>query len=83
LPGQRPGHDVNHWAELTSAPWFSMDLCNQFSFPLMPCQPNSDVNAPGTVNAPVPPGVFPGGGSSFLEMQFYPPGEAPFVDKCK
>ena len=76
----KPGHDVNHWAELTSAPWFSMALCNPFSFPLLPCQPNSDVNAPGTINAPVPPGVYPGAGSSFLEMQFYPPGEAPFVD---
>jgi hypothetical protein len=77
---KRPGHDVNHWAELTSAPWFSMALCNPFSFPLLPCQPDSDVNAPATLNAPVPPGVYPGAGSSFLEMQFYPPGEAPFVD---
>jgi hypothetical protein len=30
-----------------------------------------DSNAPATVNAPVPPGVYPGAGSSFLEMQFY------------
>jgi hypothetical protein len=77
---KRPGHDVNHWAELTVAPWFSMDLCDQFSYPLLPCQPNSDANAPASPNAPVPPGQYPGGGSSFLEMQFYPPGEAPFVD---
>ena len=76
----KPGHDVNHWLELTSAPWFSMALCNQFSYPLLPCQPNSDANAPASSNAPVPPGQFPGGGSSFLEMQFYPPGAAPFVD---
>jgi hypothetical protein len=76
----KPGHDVNHWLELTAAPWFSMDLCNQFSYPLLPCQPNSDANAPASPNAPVPPGQFPGGGSSFLEMQFYPPGAAPFVD---
>src|SRR5215467_7715316 len=76
----KPGHDVNHWLELTSAPWFSMDLCNQFSYPLLPCQPNSDANAPASANAPIPPGQYPGGGSSFLEMQFYPPGAAPFVD---
>jgi hypothetical protein len=75
-----PGHDRTHYAELTVAPWFSMALCNQFSYPLLPCQPKSDANAPATVNAPVPPGVYPGAGSSFLEMQFYPPGEAPFVD---
>jgi hypothetical protein len=77
---KRAGHDVNHFAELTVAPWFSMALCDQFSYPLTPCQPRSDVNAPATVKAPVPPGVYPGAGSSFLEMQFYPPGEAPFVD---
>jgi len=75
-----PGHDRTHTVELTIAPWFSMALCNQFSFPLLPCQPNSDVNAPSTVNVPVPPGVYPGAGSSFLEMQFYPPGMAPFQD---
>jgi hypothetical protein len=77
---QTPGHDVNHYSELTLAPWFSMELCNQFSYPLLPCKPMSDANAPATVNAPVPPGVYPGAGSSFLEMQFYPPGMAPFVD---
>jgi hypothetical protein len=75
-----PGHDVNHFAELTVAPWFSMALCNPFSYPLLPCKPDSDVNAPATVNAPVPAGVYPGAGSSFLEMQFYPPGMAPFAD---
>jgi hypothetical protein len=69
-----PGHDRNHYAELTVAPWFSMALCNQFSYPLLACQPNSDINAPASVNAPTPPGVYPGAGSSFLEMQFYPPG---------
>jgi hypothetical protein len=75
-----PGQDRTHYAELTVAPWFSMALCNQFSYPLLPCQPNSDVNAPASVNFPTPPGVYPGGGSSFLEMQFYPPGMAPFID---
>jgi hypothetical protein len=68
-----PGKDVTHWFELSIAPWFSMALCNSRSFPLtQPCTPNSDANAPSTTS--------PGGGSSFLEMQFYPPGFAPFVD---
>jgi hypothetical protein len=67
-----PGHDVTHWFELSLAPWFSMALCNPRSYPLNPCTPNSDSNAPH--------GQFTGGGSSFLEVQFYPPGEAPFFD---
>jgi hypothetical protein len=77
---KRPGHDRTHQVELTVAPWFGMALCNPFSYPLLPCAPQSDANAPATINAPVPPGVYPGAGSSFLEMQFYPPGMAPFVD---
>ncbi|MDX6299263.1 MAG: hypothetical protein QOF53_477 [Nocardioidaceae bacterium] len=68
-----PGNDITHWFELSVAPWFSMALCNSRSFPLTrPCTPNSDKNAPSTTS--------PGGGSSFLEMQFYAPGAAPFVD---
>ena len=67
-----PGSDRTHWFELSVAPWFSMALCNPRSYPLNPCTPNSDSNAPK--------GQFTGGGSSFLEVQFYPPGEAPFFD---
>jgi hypothetical protein len=76
-----PGNDVTHNFELTIAPWFSMALCNPQSYPQLPCKPNSDINAsPCNLTAECPAGVFPGGGSSFLEMQFYPPGFAPFVD---
>jgi hypothetical protein len=67
-----PGNDTTHWFDLSVAPWFSMALCNSRSYPLNPCTPNSDSNAPK--------GRFTGGGSSFLEVQFYPPGEAPFFD---
>ena len=67
-----PGNDVTHFLDLSVAPWFSMALCNPRSYPLNPCTPNSDSNAPK--------GQFTGGGSSFLEVQFYPPGEAPFFD---
>ena len=71
-----PGSDVTHWFELSIAPWFSMALCNAESYPLNPCRPRSDSNAPKH------PPTFDkgGGGSSFLEMQFYAPGFAPFVD---
>ena len=52
-----------------------MALCNSQSYPLTPCTPVSDSNAPATQ-----PSDQGGGGSSFLETQFYPPGFAPFVD---
>jgi hypothetical protein len=67
-----PGSDVTHWFELSVAPWFGMALCNGYSFPQAACKPNSDSNAPN--------GGSQGGGSSFLEVQFYPPGFAPFFD---
>jgi len=75
-----PGQDVTHWFELSIAPWFSMALCNPYSYPQTRCKPNSDTNAPRQGFPGAPAHGFPGGGSSFLEVQFYPPGEAPFFD---
>jgi hypothetical protein len=75
-----PGSDVAHWFELSVAPWFSMALCNGNSYPLLPCTPQSDANAPACNTVSCSPNSYPGAGSSFLEMQFYPPGDAPFVD---
>ena len=68
-----PGGDVTHWFELSVAPWFSMALCDPKSDPQIGCKPESDTNAPQSR------GRFPGGGSAFLELQFYPPGMAPIV----
>jgi len=73
-----PGHDVSHWFELTPAPWFSMALCDPNSFPLTNCTPESDSNAPICRYATCTSGL--GGGSAFMEMQFYPPGNPPFAD---
>ncbi len=73
-----PGHDVSHWVELSPAPWFSMAMCDPNSFPLTPCTPKSDANAPTCTVANCVSGL--GGGSAFMEMQFYPPGEPPFED---
>lgn len=70
-----PGSDVTHWFELSIAPWFGMALCDPYSYPQTACKPESDANAPGRGSS-----SFIGGGSSFLEVQFYPPGFAPFVD---
>jgi hypothetical protein len=67
-----PGTDISHWFELTPAPWLSMALCDPNSYPEAPCTPNSDSNAPSATSN--------GGGSTFMEMQLYPPGEPPFVD---
>jgi hypothetical protein len=71
-----PGSDVTHWFELSIAPWFGMALCDPYSYPQAACKPNSDANAPKN------PPTFnvDGGGSSFLEVQFYPPGFGPFDD---
>jgi hypothetical protein len=71
-----PGSDVTHWFELSIAPWFGMALCDPYSYPQTACKPESDTNAP--LNPPT--FNIGGGGSSFLEVQFYPPGFAPFVD---
>ena len=67
-----PGSDVTHWFELSVAPWFSTVVCDPQSAPLTSCTPRSDANAPN--------GRYPGGGAAFVELQFYPPGFAPFAD---
>jgi hypothetical protein len=67
-----PGRDITHNFELTVAPWFSMNVCDPNSDPQLPCTPRSDTNAPH--------GAYPGGGAAFMELQFYPPGFAPFDD---
>jgi hypothetical protein len=67
-----PGRDVTHTFELTIAPWFSITVCDPQSAPLNPCTAESDANAPH--------GAYPGAGAAFVELQFYPPGFAPFAD---
>jgi hypothetical protein len=67
-----PGSPVTHTFELTVAPWLSMMMCDPNSYPQTPCTPESDSNATSYNGE--------GGGSAFMEMQFYPPGSAPFID---
>ena len=79
-PGNsHPGSDLSKWFELSPAPWFSMALCDPNSFPGTACTPNSDANAPTCVGVNCGP-TTQGGGSAFMEMQLYPPGNAPFAD---
>jgi hypothetical protein len=65
-----PGQDITHFFELMPALWYSMALCDPKSYPQLPCTPDSDTNSPSATS--------PGGGSAFLELQFYPPGFPPF-----
>ncbi len=62
-----PGSDVNHWFELSVAPWFSMAMCDSKSYPQSHCTPQSDSNAPTCVGTAITD-CYPGGGSAFMEM---------------
>ncbi len=67
------GNRVSDYAELSSAPWFGLPICDPRSYPQNSCKPDSDSNASQINN----PGA---AGSAFMELQFYPPGYMPFVD---
>ncbi len=76
-----PGKDVADWFELSPAPWFSMAMCDPYSYPQLPCVPKSDTNAPSCPNAfNCASNSYPGGGSAVMEMQLYPPGNPPWID---
>ncbi len=78
-----PGADVSHWFELSPAPWFSMAVCDDFSYPQLPCVPQHDTNAPAPCTVTITKcskNLYPGGGSAFVELQFYPPGLPPLLD---
>jgi len=64
---------VSHYAELSPAPWFGLPMCDGKSYPQNPCTPDSDANS-GNLRDPN------GAGSAFMELQFYAPGFAPFID---
>jgi hypothetical protein len=64
---------VAKYAQLSPAPWFGLPICDPKSYPQNPCAPDSDANS-GAINDPN------GAGSAFLELQFYAPGFAPFID---
>ena len=76
-----PGHDIADWYELSPAPWYSMAICDPYSYPQLSCVPESDANAPSCPRAfNCPTNAYPGAGSAVMEMQFYPPGNPPFID---
>ena len=65
LPRERPLPATQSFENFLAF-WFSMALCDPKSVPFGACIPNSDQNNPNLA------------GSAILEMQFYPPGAAPF-----
>jgi hypothetical protein len=64
---------VTDYNELSIAPWFGLPMCDPRSYPENPCTPDSDSNS-GEISNPAD------AGSAFMELQFYPPGDAPFPD---
>ena len=67
LPRERPLPATQSFENFIAF-WFSMALCDPNSgFVRGPCIPDSDKNTPLST------------GSAFLEMQFYPPGNPPFI----
>lgn len=56
--------------------WVGMVLCDPNSFPQKPCKPDSDQN-----HAPRFSGDPNTSGSSFLELQMYPPGFSPWINQ--
>jgi hypothetical protein len=69
-----PTGSVTDYSELSIAPWFGLPMCDQHSYPQNPCKPDSDTNTGS--------GASTDAGSAFMELQFYPPGLAPFVDNA-
>ena len=67
LPVERPYPGATQTLENYIAFWLSLALCDPGSFPQGACIPDSDANNPSQA------------GSAFLEMQFYPPGNPPFI----
>ena len=59
--------------ELTPAIWFSLAMCDSNSYPQNPCIPDSDKNTGS--------GLATDAGSAVLELQLYPPGYPPFINK--
>ncbi|HLJ15866.1 MAG TPA: hypothetical protein VKV15_15310 [Bryobacteraceae bacterium] len=67
LPRERPLPATQSFENYVAF-WFAMALCDPNSgFVRGPCMPDSDLNNPTNT------------GSAFLEMQFYPPGNPPFI----
>ena len=68
--------------QLHPAFWFGMAMCDTESYPLFrsTCTPDSDTNIADGSNPAAADYIGKHSGTAFMEMQFYPPGWAPFQD---
>jgi hypothetical protein len=73
LPTDSAGSGATPTYQTTIAFWLGMALCDPESYPQQPCHPDSDSNT-GTGQLKTD------AGSAVLELQFYPPGFAPFAN---
>src|SRR5262245_63665620 len=67
--------------QLRPAFWLGMALCDNQSAPEFthaPCTPNSDTNIKDGSDPALPDYIGRHAGTAFLELQFYPPGWAPW-----
>jgi hypothetical protein len=73
--------------QLHPAFWFGMAMCDDQSAPnpggssfgaTVPCKPDSDANIFNSSNPALPKYIGRHPGTAFMEMQFYPPGWAPW-----
>ena len=66
--------------QLRPAFWFGMAMCDTQSFPehSSTCTPDSDTNVFDNANPSAPDYIGNHPGTAFMEMQFYPPGWAPW-----
>jgi len=68
--------------QLHPAFWFGMAVCDTTSYPnyKQTCTPDSDSNIADGTNPSAPDFMGHHSGGAYMEMQFYPPGWAPWID---
>lgn len=66
--------------QLHPAFWFGMAMCDTQSYPeyTTECRPDSDANIYASTNPASPKFISKHTGTAYMEMQFYPPGWAPW-----
>ena len=78
---QQDGSGATWNFQLHPAFWFGMAMCDTQSFPeydMSNCTPDSDTNIKDGTDPNAPDYIGKHAGTAFMEMQFYPPGWAPW-----
>jgi hypothetical protein len=79
---QQDGSGSSWDFQLHPAFWFGMAMCDNTSYPnyTSTCNPDSDSNIYNDPSPASPHFISKHPGTAFMEMQFYPPGWAPWID---